>query len=136
MAGEVQAPRTFVSNWHIDGRMEYSDGSRIESFKSKNPDIGLILLQFSSNSTPESPNMTKKEYLETLHSTLTTGYTNNDCPVTAENLHQFAQRVEPYQTEDSDGGSDVTVAEMMKIADSVKNDYDEKTNQKPWYKFW
>ena len=135
MAGEVQSTRTFLSNWYINGRIEFSNGKYMDSFQSKDSSIGLVLMSLSNCSTEESPNMTMDEFYRTLHAELDAGYSNKDYEVTAENLHQFVRRVEPYQTEDSEGGTDVTVDEMMDIAVQLKKDYDAKEN-KPWYKFW
>ena len=96
-------------------------------------------------------NMTMDEFYRTLHSNVHIGYNNRDYEVTAENLHQFAARVDYYQTEHSDGGTDVTVDEMMLIAKELEEEYDqkniqegtitieevdEKSQQKPWWKFW
>lgn len=50
--------------------------------------------------------------------------------------NEFIERTKTYITEDSDGGSDITVAEMMEIADGIENDYMNNASKKPWYQFW
>ena len=128
MGGEINAPKTFIVNRSQDGIVSYTDGTRVEAFRQKDPDTDVILFSLKHNSTTESPNMSEKEYLEELNGLLT-GVIESPS-VSKDIANKYVNELKPYQEKDSDGGSEITVDEMMKIADNLK-----AKDNKPWYKF-
>ncbi len=123
----------FTCDWYQD-RIVYSNGKRTEEFFSKDPNIGLVLDNLERGSLDKhTPYMTEEEHVENLNYNTYADYQNKDFPVTIEAIYQYQKRVEPYMNENSEGGTNVTVDEMMKIADKLKEDY---SKPKKWYKFW
>jgi hypothetical protein len=130
---KVYPPRNFVVMGDGFGKITYSDGTVIREFQSKDDNIFYALYALHMASTTDSPNMTTDEYLN--HLKEKPGF-YPDHELTESTYNEFIERTKPYITTDSDGGTDITVAEMMEIADGIKNDYKVSSSKKPWYKFW